>query len=1588
MIAPEPENIGRSTNSFESILQAIKNNNPKEASNIDLSDIELDYEQLQVLHTAVQRNTTVGYIRWGELPQGDNASELVAAIEHKIAENNKNYQYFPTDYIYGLLSSHSYSDAKSGDRVEFKNTELNKYVLDWEVHKVYNETQVNGYYAAIYINKKACQVVLAHRGSEFNKLGELLRLNKESDWTAGFRGVLGGMIVSQQAYAYQATKKGVKIAKALGYCFSITGHSLGAWLAENGVFFCHKDFSYPEVKAVTFDSPGSLPMWEKFQSNVVNYENKFEAEQLNIVTYLSVPNVINCCNGHIGKVYRLFPNITFPSWMKRVAKLSLVKGAYSGVGHMLESYILPEFNPETGVPREYEEVLDWPRVQYKYVPQKHQVLKGMVGVADYFLPASVKPLIELGKNIIDLLCPDHSIIAITDFIMDLVEDKIDQTQYWEAFKYIEPTDGYKEKENMTDREKFYLTYKGHYKTAKLNGKHYLYKELTPDRYLIRLKQCLDSLKRDRYICENVRVQLETTTALYSIDTENNRFYLELKEEAEISIQELKQWVRRIIEVTPKQELKGKLFNLSKYPSGYKLWRIEDTKHGMIPSDIPYDRKQLEGREVIFTQIDNMIKNEQVIVISGFAGVGKSSIALEYGYRAEKKNIPVRWFKAGTKDKLDISYHKLATDLKIDTTQGIDYIIRHINHELKTSGEAVFIFDNVEKQSEEEIQGYIRNLPTNIKLIITTRAPRLSNDYETIKVEPLRLEQSVSYLKEMLKINEEEANKLARVVGVIPPRLSLAMEYLRSNPILTAEEFILKIHNDKSADAVTQLILEQVVNQNKSWELLQYIAYLDPDYIPLSIFENLFGDNIIRLQEVIAPLEELSLIEVTADRKGLKIHRVIQEEIRKYRKLNQDKSLETSRIMVDVISRIDELLPNVNNNPDSKWKEADKFAIHATKIISHYNELSKESAQAASIMSKLGNYYQEVKNNFKVAADYHNKALEMYKRVHQNQDHPDVALSLNNAGVMYFRSGEGIRGLEYWQQAIDMRLRIYPNQRDPAAAAALAASFNSIGASWELRYTAEGLKYLEKALKMVRMLYPNQDDPAAAALAVSLNNLGAVYEESGDLKKVLECFEQALKMVQKLYPNQDRPVATVVLAVSLNNLGTAYEKSGDLKKGLEYFEKALKMVQELYPNRDHPNVALSLNNVGVMYLRLGEVRGLKYCAQALEMRERIYPNQRDPATTAAFAASLNSLGAAYWRSGYLEYFEQALKVIRMLYPNQDHPDAASALAASLNNLGAAYEESGDLKKGLEYFEQALKMVRKLYPNQDRPDVALSLNGVGFVYYKLGDLAQGLKYKEQALEMRWRLYPDQAHPDVALSLNKIGLSYGKLGDENKALEYFKQAYSIWAKNYNLENPYLKLAEKNVETLQSDFFTRKAASFTDSLVAKSGLKVGNEYRVIIRNRGEFKEDTLEIKLKLQSGTLNKIQQCAHDGRWTYKYFFKYDLGVKGYLEDSHLKKQLGRLGDREENLVMAKMLCFEAMNLGIMKSAKKNYGVATEFAKAYKELVKEIAAQHPEYFVDGSIVEACIRAFPHDRKWKEHLLKSTGIEERKSCSRPVGK
>jgi hypothetical protein len=62
---------------------------------------------------------------------------------------------------------------------------------------------------------------------------------------------------------------------------------------------------------VTFDGPGSFEMMELLSGSEVKGDDKnFNYLDLDITCFVNAPNVVNCTNTHVGRVFRLFPKLS------------------------------------------------------------------------------------------------------------------------------------------------------------------------------------------------------------------------------------------------------------------------------------------------------------------------------------------------------------------------------------------------------------------------------------------------------------------------------------------------------------------------------------------------------------------------------------------------------------------------------------------------------------------------------------------------------------------------------------------------------------------------------------------------------------------------------------------------------------------------------------------------------------------------------------------------------------------------------------------------------------------------------------------------------------------------------------------------------------------------------------------------------------------------------------------------------------------------------------------------------------------------------------------------------------------------------
>ncbi|MEX2272184.1 MAG: tetratricopeptide repeat-containing diguanylate cyclase [Vicinamibacterales bacterium] len=234
----------------------------------------------------------------------------------------------------------------------------------------------------------------------------------------------------------------------------------------------------------------------------------------------------------------------------------------------------------------------------------------------------------------------------------------------------------------------------------------------------------------------------------------------------------------------------------------------------------------------------------------------------------------------------------------------------------------------------------------------------------------------------------------------------------------------------------------------------------------------------------------------------------------------------------------------------------------------------------------------------------------------------------------------------------------------------------------------------------------------AGLGRAINNLGVIAQRSGDAVDAIEHFEASLAIYRELG-------AQVDIANALNNLGFVHGTDlADYEKSLEYHVEALRVRESL---SDANAVALSLNNIGIVYARLREhERALQYFGRSLELRRASGGVNRS-------AGTLSNIGDVYLELGELDkalsHHQQSLEIRRRI---AEKPGVAN----SLKNLGLVQTAMKRPAEARRHFNDALAVSREI---RDRTNETQSLLGLAELERQLGRGAEAAKLARQALEI---------------------------------------------------------------------------------------------------------------------------------------------------------------------------------------------------------------------------------------------------------------
>ncbi|MBN1973432.1 MAG: tetratricopeptide repeat protein [Sedimentisphaerales bacterium] len=831
----------------------------------------------------------------------------------------------------------------------------------------------------------------------------------------------------------------------------------------------------------------------------------------------------------------------------------------------------------------------------------------------------------------------------------------------------------------------------------------------------------------------------------------------------------------------------------------------------------------KGREDDFNKlVEHIEKESQVTAITqdkglsikaihGLGGIGKTRLAIEYGWYALEKGFykavlfvncsqqltdnkeaseterQIR--KESAVERLYVEIAKLAAADLLDI-DGCDNLksqeaFQQVIKELHSRKDWLIVFDNVD---DFDMCNAIKQILPSLKngrIIITSRLSNWTGNIKPLHLDRLSIESSTDYLLQKTKDkrpacgnDNEKVKELAEKLDGLPVALEQAAAYISYNT-LTFEQY-LKDFEEVELEVLgfdakklsmadydkpvlrTWAMTEKKLDANAR-AILTISAFLAPDNIPNSLLIN--QSNIVLV--ISGFLEQVS-----------------QEELKNI--LESKGNPRTIRNALAQLSSYSMISLNISD---------ESFSIHRLVQEVARLRLSKENIEFFTqfILTMIHNDYpaneKTIKTNYSwdKTMDRHISEIIAFA----NRLWPEIfsipkavigllAKQINDLSQFYhfqarFSEEELLitRALEICEKSFGKK---HPN---------FAISINNLA----LLYLATNrLKEAEPLMKQAIEIFEKSFGKEHPNVATSMNNLAQLYQATNRLQEAETLMKRALEIYEKSFGKDHPNVAT-----AMNNLAGLYMDTNRLKEAEPLMKRAIEIDEKSF-GKDHPNVARAMINLATFYRvtnRLKEAEPLM--KHAIEIDEKSFGKDHPDV-----GRDLNNLAVLYMNTNRLQEAETLLK--RSLEIDEksfgkDHPN----VAIRLNNLAALYEATNRLKEAELLIKRALEIDEKSFGN-DHPNVATSMNNIALLYMNTKRLKEAELLMKHAIEIDEKSF-GKDHRNIARDLNNLAKLYQNTNRLKEAEPLMKRVLEINEKSFGKDHPDVAMCLNNLAMLYKD-------------------------------------------------------------------------------------------------------------------------------------------------------------------------------------------
>jgi hypothetical protein len=443
-------------------------------------------------------------------------------------------------------------------------------------------------------------------------------------------------------------------------------------------------------------------------------------------------------------------------------------------------------------------------------------------------------------------------------------------------------------------------------------------------------------------------------------------------------------------------------NIPKYSvSGGNIGAVGDNAKAIYINPKPFDphkkimqippllSSNFTGREEYISEIKSLLSKQEVVVLFGTGGIGKTQIVLKYIELNRHQYEHIAFINASSGETITRDYAKY---LDVDNDENA---ISRMKDWSEVNENWLFVYDNVDDDclKAEFFNNYMIN-PSKGHIIITSRLANWNK--QLIRIDKFIENESIDFLERRTgSQNTLGAKLLATELDNFPLALEQAGAYIASSK-KSYEKYIelyRKVGNSKKllferkkpdeyhrTIAMTwQISIDKIaVEFPLAKDLLYILSFFAPDNIPIDIFASnkqelpeelakLF-ENELNAEEIIIALDNYSIIIL--DGNYISIHKLVQEVI----KLN----IEPKEWYTYTFN----LLYNAYNydyNNLETWENSIELVSHILNITNYTYENDLEKEKNAYFFNEMALLYYN-QGKYEEAEPLYKKALAIREEV--------------------------------------------------------------------------------------------------------------------------------------------------------------------------------------------------------------------------------------------------------------------------------------------------------------------------------------------------------------------------------------------------------------------------------------------------------------------------------------------------------------------------------------------------------------------------------------------------------------------------------